>query len=364
MVRLLRADSSFMKKTRVILAILISSYSSVVLTEVCSTIRLDEKGGSLSRVPIYDQDNFGSCYAYTAAQMIDAYRFSHNMPSPNHLTSPLKISTEGALADHNYYTEDKGGGHVDKAIDFAKLSGSCNKKITDLLLSKRSENKFYDNAIKQFRKYLKEKKERSTLRSMIDYMLRNESPALKQIQCDLKFSGLPSNLIPNLVDLEKIIKGSYNWDTFYLNNLINKICEKDSIDISTLPKPITKDFYQISWEPEERSLRTQNVIEGLLNTKNPQPIGLSFCGSALANKNYTGVSFEYRDNDFCKPHAALIIGRKKSSSGNCMYLIRNSFGTGCELAKKAGIDCEEGTGQIWVDSARIGRATIGLSVFK
>ena len=54
----------------------------------------------------------------------------------------------------------------------------------------------------------------------------------------------------------------------------------------------------------------------------------------------------------CDYHASLVIGRRKDpDSGKCQFLVRNSWGTGCDGYRQAGWDCEHGN--IWVDEAAL-----------
>src|ERR1044071_3217904 len=43
----------------------------------CPTVRLDQQPNGISRVPIHDQGGTGICFAYSASELIDSWRFSH-----------------------------------------------------------------------------------------------------------------------------------------------------------------------------------------------------------------------------------------------------------------------------------------------
>ncbi len=322
----------------------------------CSNTRLDQHNGPLANIPIYDQDSFGSCYAYVAAQLIDAFRVSHKLPNPKSLTSPVKLTTD--TMDSN---AEQGGGYIEKAIENAKYYGSCNKKVTDQLLSKLNEKEFYAQTLSHYRHYLKEQERQSMFKKLTNTILGNDFSALQSIRCNLQNTGLSKNLLPSLADLDKIIKESYKWENIYLKNLISNICKNDTLDLSNLPNPISEYITHKPWDAQERANQTQIVLNRLLTEKNAQPVGITFCGITLTNPLYNGHPY---NTDECKRHAAIIVGSKKTSDGSCMYLMRNAFGTGCELPRRFGLECEDGTGQIWLKGDRIGKATLGLTILK
>jgi hypothetical protein len=65
----------------------------------CPSLRLDGPGGSMENVPVRDQGDERICYAMTAAEMADAYRFSHKPPKGDthfdHQTSGFQVAALG-----------------------------------------------------------------------------------------------------------------------------------------------------------------------------------------------------------------------------------------------------------------------------
>lgn len=101
-----------------------------------SVSRMDQSGGSMSRVPVMDQGDLGICYSYSATQMVDAYRFSHGDNSEV-LTSSIEAAI-GASANkiEKYYnsfsTEEvmRGsidGGDVCEVVNYLKNNGICSQ---------------------------------------------------------------------------------------------------------------------------------------------------------------------------------------------------------------------------------------------
>jgi hypothetical protein len=322
-------------------SIIIIVFFESILFANCVNIRLDQENGPLAHLPIYDQDNFGSCYAYTAAQLIDAYRYSHGFSENKILTSPLKITADSSTLLS--YSEN-GGGKINDSLLEAKQQGSCNKDITDQLLSGRTEKQFFKKASRDLTKYDDEqleysnelKKQKDSLSFIKKLQIafgiktlpsRPISNVIKKIQCDLQASNLPRNIIPNFNDLEEIIRHASSWDAYYIRDLINKVCEKNLINLSELPNPTQIQFgIDSKMSLEERSKAVSSTINKLFIEKNPQPIGISFCSKTLFDQNYYGANrYEILSgSENCGNHGALIIGSKLLKSGKCKYLIRNS----------------------------------------
>lgn len=62
-------------------------------------------------------------------------------------------------------------------------------------------------------------------------------------------------------------------------------------------------------------------------------------------------------------HYSSIVGRRLSSNNTCQYLIRNSWGTNCNLYPEPyNRQCEEGN--IWVDEDILGKAIIGVQFLR
>lgn len=85
-------------------------------------------------------------------------------------------------------------------------------------------------------------------------------------------------------------------------------------------------------------LSYKKMLDEQLDKKNPQPAMIQYCWTFLVDgekrrpeKFYKGIrtSCEKKAGDITSDHKSLIIGRRKSKSGKCEFLLRNSWGNDC-----------------------------------
>ncbi len=120
-------------------AVAVSAKATVAASarQTLQTVRLDDRGYSMENVPVTNQKGIPLCYAFSAAQMVDAYRFTYDKSAHfNHLTSPL-MAAVGASWDtgFNYFETLNYGGFLCEAVDSIVKYGSCSQKLTESLFN-------------------------------------------------------------------------------------------------------------------------------------------------------------------------------------------------------------------------------------
>ena len=362
---------------------LFSCFGSEAFPDSCGEVRMDKAGGSMSNIPVMDQDGLGICYAYVATQMIDAYRFSHGDTDYNHITSPLVMSIQ-MKADDTSDDESLDLGLPQAMLNFARNASSCshyevikkwggtyNKYVVDNILA------FYDNYWARKKEHLKKLRKKtselfdSNFQSASDHKFDefqkiedDKKRTANEVYCylvDSCYKGpsislfLPKGFVPSIEAIEKFL----DEDKFsFLNGLIQKTCEKHSKKINIPDYEVMLPSVIIGDNLEEGEKAIKQDIHKRLNSKNPQPIGMGFCSSSLTQSNYVGVlsrnitkaalSFGLLEKypkikDDCNLHGSIIIGRKEIA-GKCHFLVRNTWGTTCFSYKWP---CENGN--VWVD---------------
>ncbi|MBI3554759.1 MAG: hypothetical protein HY074_00685 [Deltaproteobacteria bacterium] len=236
-----------------------------------------------------------------------------------------------------------------------------------------------------------------------------------KLTCDLLSAGVPDeNMVgktasvvnPALADVFR--KGSNDTKLEFLKRYFGSLCSGKTFGFApSLPAMHKETFY-----PEDGK-HDVNKIVGYLNSRLGQPGGfpveIGYCASVLyGGDKFTGlnptgpVDVEKKDGDRItkdstrclrkvgteatgnttptakketakkgmvgdpSDHSSLIVGRKRdATTGACMFLVRNSWGASCEryAGKEKGYECETGTGDLWIDAAKLASAIQDVSHF-
>lgn len=300
----------------------------------CPNVRIDQT--ALKNVPILDQDGSGLCWAYTASTMIDAYRFSHGDPNTEIFTSPVALATkanakeklklsifgETMLVLSNKPTNAKNGyGTPTDALDIAKSDGYvCNHKVvsrhfpvTNFALFEKDVGKSYtiDEIDTECLPYWKQ-------------ILAGAFPSLAKTAHEMK----QVSLLTASLSLDKLCTDK-NIAKIKIPNAKMELLDPRSNE----PKPIER-------------------MKSLLGRPNPQPVGITYCPNVLRDPKQTAIDSRGRfacDN----PHLSAVVGGRTGPSGECEYLIRNSYGSSCD--GYTANSCERG--QVWVSESALQKNT-------
>ena len=321
-----------------VLRILFSLFSigffipSVCLAEACESVDFSDQMG-----PVRNQGSQGWCYAFTAADLI-GYKLGI---TPEKMISAFDVAASYYMADSDslknqlspdqaakmklnlqLYDKDQeksfgsslakrwGGHSVIAIVAYNLRPGAC---LESQLLSQTSE--IYAEA-------------KTYLNSVIEFQ---ESETTKNIfsKCG-SFSSLESVSPTQLANLSKELS----------QQIVNKSA-KIFTDLcsSRIAKPVLKpETMGINGSPDLKKAWDQ--LDKNLDEK--VPTGISYSSCFLEKPQIPFFS------SFTKcPHASSIVGRRKNSSGQCEYKIRNSWGRSCsKYTSQKQKKCEHGN--IWV----------------
>ncbi len=279
----------------------------------CPDVRLDKS--ILKSVPVLDQDGSGLCYAYTAATMIDAYRFSHGDSDVRFTTSPL------ALAVQTKGQSENGNGWAHEVL--ANAAKICNhqevsKHFQSTDFWTENGRKFWSGRFTNFDYYCSE------ARAWVSNMIGSS----------------------NTRNMEAI--GSLDLSDRAVTAKMAKICS--SSESKPLKIPIRKAIEVRSIDGFPSRSVVADKIKSLLNGKNPQPVGINYCEDVLRDPKVAAVNDRGKKENCKNHHFSTIVGSQISEKGKCQFLIRNSYGTSCMPYKWP---CERG--QIWVDEDELSK---------
>ena len=300
----------------------------------------------MENLPVLDQGTAGICYAYTAAQMIDAYRFAHGDKRKGHLTSPLQMA---ALYKARYpnSTEELSkrddvdalsGGVPITSVSEALLYGSCSKKRSDEL--QNSSN--LDLKIARLIALYKAK----------DYPNETIDKIANSVLCEF---DIETKAEPKMTSLLKSIKNALELksEQDFIYELMNTMCSQPyKIEIKP-PAKIVSHLYSDSHTTGGNTEAVLKFLRNAFNSNPKTPAAISYCSNILRDKNYTGgiASSYFQTKLVCKRrHGSIVIGRRLNSKTNtCQYLVQNTWGSSCNPYPDH--DCENGS--VWIDEKQL-----------
>lgn len=333
----------------------------------CEDVRLDLDPLVLGNVPPGDQGKTSACFAEAATQLIDAYRFSKGDKERDFISSPLILGSQAGdlLSD---------GGTIERALDVAKESGTCNRKDVLINLGAKNETEFLE-LLDEYYGIAQGRNKRDSFAlggSKIDaysskmqnfsdnnnalYSATSQSVTFESWS-DRKSQVVPTKkvppkkysqlqretatklclelingkiLSPGLNTLLRLLDGTR---TNFVKEVLASLCKKKK-ELSYLPKAKTEDFwvetnrsgYLKPPTDDERIKSLRTVIENQLTLKK-QPIAIEFCNETVTSSKHEG-KYNEKGEWVCQEnggHAAVIVGSKKNIIGQCSYLVRDSY---------------------------------------
>lgn len=351
----------------VFLHFLLFTSTSFAATAGCgSEVRLDRPGFSMEHVSVMDQGSVGLCYAYSASQMADAWRFSHGDTSYKHRTSPWVIGMQSSPFG---LRTPAGGGTTELAINAIRENGSCDKDSFANHLGKHvgvcpsfdcDEQVIYSKQIEtignlylEYRNYWKA---HARMPLVFVFSGMDINPAEKNgpkdfrdevaaatLECALSW-GHDARALPSIDLIQRLLDEGN--PTKIIASVVASECKAPINKIVDLPNAET-----ISLDQE----KLEETLKEKFSQKNPQPVGINYCSRLLLFGKNTNLSQP------CGDHASLVIGKRTSPEGKCQVLIRNSWGSGCATYSP---DWECDQGNIWVDTDVVSQNMQSLVLWK
>lgn len=349
-----------------------------------SCTHLDLRDGPFKGLPVLEQiDN--TCFAYAAAQMIDAWRFTHGDTNRGHVTSPVAAtfnSIHDSIVDGDVSKDSAYESSIwpCEVIETIKRHGSCNlEAIRDRfgpigISNPRREGGSFGKYITDLQKLVRDKhvlyrQDFSTKnRTHLDKITYDFQEEVCRIQNEV---GIPQKFFPSTEDLLLALK-SPSLDVS-LDKVVTSNCKPPYLLLRPWPK---------GKEPSCIGEFDRSKFSGLIDRvlESGQPAGIAFCSSILfRGPDYIGLKphlpckAETTAHGRPQDHAALVIGRRwNKERQTCQYLIRNSWGDFCQRLKDeckkdpneyvCFWECENG--HQWVDAVSLERNLVGVSFLR
>lgn len=314
-------------------------------------LRLDVPGGSMEGLPVYSQTN-GTCYAYSGALAIDAWRKSHRPLEREQLTNPFELAVgNGQLENGQIRLSDTvSGGSLCSVVKYARKKGVCPQGVLPL---KVEDGESLGKKVRklgliqdQYKKLSAAKRDQAEGQQLVE--------SLKET---LLSFGLEQDQIPSTAALESaLLEGR---QAYQRQVLTEPSCGGRRLEVeSPEGEQMSCRNHSTVFDSSESIIRQ---IEARLTSPQSLPVGIAYCSHVLKRgPKYTGFSHRVRDlelpdTDACGGHVSVVIGKRlHPETGKREFLIQNSWGKQCGGYSPAW-ECDKG--KIWIDAEALARNT-------
>lgn len=337
-----------------VLGFLAFSTLSVLAGSPCSEVRIDQGHGSMVHVPVRSQGPLGTCYAEVAAQVVDAYRFSHGDKNFGRPTSSLMTALYFAEETKRDSFE---GGFSCPALNLTANFGRCDELDLNKTLGRNSKFRLkslidgvleFHHDYQEYSTAIDRSIAESQVRAPAQMRMRDKLESDRQMALEQKSAELIAYLSKSGVKQEIIPKKEYarflleqKSGVFFIKKLLTQACARNVKYLDVTP-PQCQQLTRYKVGQKGLSER----IDQMLSRHGALPVGVAYCSHVLERGfRYRGLASGHcRDHD---DHASIVIGQRQNRlSHRCEYLVRNSWGTRCDRYSKDWT-CERGN--IWVD---------------
>ncbi|WP_413560460.1 C1 family peptidase [Bdellovibrio sp. HCB209] len=283
--------------------------------------------------PVRNQDSTGWCYAFNAADLA-SYKLKKNISAAD-IALENQDNWIDAL-DRSYNKKspvDLTGGFTNAALKKSLKTGFCLE--SDLPSEDNSSGDFAQ-----------------TLRS-IDSQGRAKI-ASGSLSCGELYET-SKTLFPSatLTDLRSVLEISSKAN--FTNNLREKTCKNRIKADFTVENFYIKNDAGGNTPGSTQERKAANIIDEQISAKNP--VSLYIDANAFYDRRAPATN-----QDNIGAHAVTVVGRRfNEKSGQCEYLLRNSWGTGCSSYDKS-YQCENGN--FWMKKTDMLRRTGGVTYVK
>lgn len=337
--------------------------------EAPDEINLNDPGGSMEHVAVREQGHFEICYAEVAAQMADAWRFSHGDKEYAFQTSAMTLALQAgdpALTSHpDDGLSTRGGGFIDHAMEALVNQGAC------------PQSDAVDSIDPQL-----------TLQivRLLASEARGDDVNFQAIHSQLNHVGLGSLLPPDGF-IHSILEDKTLDLPTQLDRILSSNCARSGHSRKLeLPKfshigyvaPGVVGVNGRNHRPDNPTAIFQEMHDYIgylqlrIKDKTSLPVGISHC-SAFLMLGQEAAGFDNKamyQGGHCGKHATLVVGKRtNTTSGKLQFLLRNSWGANCGRNRNhtnhilsQRWECVDG-GNLWVDADALERNLLELVDF-
>lgn len=305
--------------------VLLFSFSSAWATNCAPKNFITEPNSPFQKIPVYDQDGIGICYAYAASQLVDYHLIKNGAQSRTVHPVWAALSYAKELEKKNQsQTQNLTSGNTKETID-ALVKSNCSYDIVNRSLGIWAKKAnvtdaelvyFLETYIGKYHELYKERTSKSggpiTERDIITLFNKTRVEAIQKCS----WFATWEQLLPMLKSLSILTAPDM------IAGLLAPECTPT---VAPLNLPKIQSKYLSS---------NENKILGQISSQMDKlnaPVSISYCSKFLSEPEHVGIAKRsiFKQpvlTQECEPHESVIAGKKTTVNG-CSLLIRNSWGS-------------------------------------
>lgn len=345
-------------------------FAAPAWSEDCAEIRLDAPGGSMEHIQGRSQA-FGTCYAESAVELFDAWRFSHG--EDNHQDQSSAVELALRYSDKFELDGFEQGGTLERSLKLLGEIGSCSEAMIDSKI-KNLTSKQYVKLVAELQRMHRDRYNERRLRNVPPASRMDGYAVLAEQQRRsmdyMQFQVENYLLLEELQKLSEMAEETSPSITQKKAKLFEQTAAFHCEDYERMISPAAFDVEtqgdgrrRLPFKKQLRDAIDLNFSQPLVTA---QPVAISYCGRLLVDGRKFIATNPRTSSNECGNHGSVIMGRRlDATTGRCEYLILNSWDA-TEAAKVYHKDWEvtESGYHIWVDRNAIENATFGYSYLK
>ncbi len=347
----------------------------------CAAHNLEtEPGSPMPKIPVYDQDGIGICYAYSASELMNAYLIKKNPKAGLQIHPALAAIryAEGELKDGG----ELSGGHIGTAINacrgkdafsYSSIQSSLNEIGSRAGMSEAQALEFIERLGKMMSdpsvqaqarvKAMHESKPRASegrsgvaVADAASFAVRPVPPSSMQINSQIRH--LAYERLP--VDGWCTANQKSALEGFALSSPVGNAIQIASCSVlnpgARMPPPAIPEARQYNLLGTSDQQIKKLVRDYFDGPKGKLPLGIGFCSKVLSDPSARKITrtqdasgkIHGKIKDDCGGHAVLLVGTRPKGN-SCEYLMRNSWGGNFSSSNKHSCLCKNTQTQGYIE---------------
>jgi hypothetical protein len=339
--------------------VLVSFSPSVAVAAGCDPVL------KARNLPIYDQGETNTCYAFAATQVFDAWRQGHGAKVPPLSSAPEAAFRYTLACERDAKWEDVQNGSPNRTLGMMVSEGSCPYVSThdfnqDQLGSRWSQ---YERLVKARREYHYQQERIDEGKAKSGWFSsktprQKQQQVLAEVACDVVNPKLSAE---DLGQWSQFVEKSIDTrDTLtFMKTVFTAGCQNGG-RLKAAGASEAHFYLQSTADVRTMAPVLRGKVDSALDRGGGSIPLISYCPNVMSAPGVRELKWNSRAGEFqCfsgGSHASVVVGRRPGARGGCEYLVRNTWGTSCN---QYAYPCR--AGEIWVPADELFENTYGVT---